>query len=213
MVTICALALGSLVSAPDAKADILAVFARYKSLKSYSATIESQDASGLYPGHYVLGLRWSAGQKFELTVVEPTTPAPTGLGGIVPSFRCDGKVVTTKRPDGEVMSDELNTDPNRMPGYEVAAGLVMTALLDSPSAKFFSSPPENMSISYSFGKVTEWKGAKVKEVVLAVTIGERKSDYSIYLTEDGKWIVGMQYPINSKTGWVHYKDAKHVEKS
>ncbi len=213
MVTLCALVLGALAPALDAKADVAAVFARYKALKSYSATIESQDASGLFPGHYVLGLKWSAGQKFELKVVEPTTPAPSGLGGPVPSFECDGKVVTTKRPGDEETSDELNTDPNRMPGYEVAAGLVMTALLDSPSAKFFSSPPENMSIAYSFGKTTEWRGAKVKEVVLAVTMGERKSDYSIFLTEDGKWIVGMQYPINNKTGWVHYKNSKPVEKS
>jgi hypothetical protein len=206
MVTICALAL---LCSPDAKADVAAVFARYKALKSYSATIECQDASGLYPGHFVLALKWAAGQKFEMSVVEPTKPTPTNTGNPVPSFSCDGKTVTRKTPNGAEHSDSINTDPNRMPGYEVAGGLVMTALLDSPNAKMFLSPPPQIKIAYSYGKTAEWKGTKVKEIVMTFEMGERKDDFSVFLTEDGKWFVGMQYPINGKSGWIHYKDAKH----
>jgi hypothetical protein len=106
----------------------------------------------------------------------------------------------------------LNTDPNRAPGYEVAGGMVMTALLDSPNAKTYFSPPEGMKTEFTYGKTAEWKGAKVKEIVIAYEVGLTKGEYAVFLTEDGKWFVGMQYALNGKTGMVHYKDAKYEEK-
>lgn len=205
---ITALALASALATSDAKADLQAVFKSYKSLKSYSATIECQDASGLFPGHYVLELKWKGDKKFEMKVVEPSTPAPTSPGSPVPSYVSDGANVTTSGPHRETTVRELNTDPNIAPGYEVAGGLLMMALLDSPNSKMLFDPPKEFKIEYSHGKTSEWKGTKVKEIVMSMDAGGQKLDYSVFLSEDGKWFVGAQYPINGKTGWVHYKNAK-----
>jgi hypothetical protein len=203
-----AIALATALAAPDAKADLQAVFKNYKSLKSYSATIECQDASGLYPGHYVLELKWKGDKKFELKVVEPTTPTPSSPGNPVPSYVSDGANVTTYREGHEASVRELNTDPNISPGYEVATGLLLTALLDSPNAKMFFDPPKEFKIDYSYGKTNEWKGTKVKEIVMSMEAGGQKLAYSVFLSEDGKWLVGAQHAMNGKTGWIHYKNAK-----
>jgi hypothetical protein len=203
-----AIAFATALVAPDAKTDLQAVFKSYKSLKSYSVTIESQDASGLYPGHFVLELKWKGDKKFEMKVVEETKPAPTASGSSVPSFVSDGANVTTSGAGRETTVRELNTDPNISPGYEVAGGLLMLALLDSPSGKTLFDPPKEFKIEYSYGNTSEWKATKVKEIVMSLEGGGQKTAYSVFLSEDGKWLVGAQYPINGKTGWVHYKNAK-----
>ena len=208
MVSLCLYLVGASASALDAKDDLVKAFKGYSNLSSFSCTVESQDSSGLYPGHYVLNLKWKKGNQFEIKVTEAQKPIPEPPQFTIPDFYCDGRKVTRVGDTRGLSPRELNKDPNVSPGYEVAVGPLMFFLLDSPTKKMLLDPPEGMTSTFAHGEKTKWKGKDAKEIIWSIRSGEDVIDASVFLSLNSKTVYGMEYEINDKEAFIHYKDQR-----
>ena len=144
------------------------VVKHYQSLKSFTATVECHDASGLFPGNYTQTLKWKKGNRFELlvTVKSDFVKVEGNPGSEPPDYFSNGKEVLMQKYDGASSTRSMDMGPNTMPGWEVSGGPILGWLLDSPSSKFFLSTPEGFKLSYAWGDRKEWEGTEVREVKL-----------------------------------------------
>lgn len=174
---------------------------QYRGLSSLSMRIEHQDSSGLFPGRYSQSLRWRRGGRFELLVT------PKGSQK-VPDFYADGRQVLWIRPGNVWTTGELMPDANTMPGWEVSGGPILGWLQSTPSSRFFLEPPKGTKIVWSHGPRTEWRGQKVREIRGRVVQETRDSTVSVFVDPERKLLLGMEYPLNGKLGWMLYADQK-----
>ena len=88
----------SLLAPPTPQSVLKGAINHYKTLKSFSMTIQHSNSSGLFPGVYTQSLKWRKGDAFELLVTKKTDYQPTSErpGGVAPNYYCsDGATVTS----------------------------------------------------------------------------------------------------------------------
>jgi hypothetical protein len=207
--TISALAIASALFAPPTPQDALkGAIDHYKTLKSFSMTIEHKDSSGLYPGSFTQTLRWKKSAVFELLVTKKSSVAPSPGKSLTPNCYCDGGPdVTSVFADGTRQDRPLAHGPETSPGWEVTGGLIFSSLLGSPSADLFSNLPAEMNAKWSFGNTTKWNGEAVKEIVLSASSGTQRMKASFMLSKDGKRLVGFSWDNGGgRPGWARYKN-------
>ncbi|MEI8281599.1 MAG: hypothetical protein WCG75_04255 [Armatimonadota bacterium] len=175
----------------------------YAKLESFSADLEQDNSSGLFSGKYHQHLEFKKGKGFKLVVTGLKEARPDN---VAPDYYCDGDDVSIKGRNDRV--DPINKDKNIAPGYEVSGGVVMSWLLDSPMKVMFTKPPEGFDLQFSWGKRTEWKGIKVKEVVMTRKIGGRSTSACYFIAPDHKHLVGFEWTRDGKTGILEYKNQK-----
>jgi len=197
------LALTVVQQSPVAMLD--AVRAHYRSLYSFSMTIENHDASGLFPGDFTQTLRFRKGNRFELRVTKANPKDVSKPGTKAPDYYCDGTIVWTKWP-GQLLSEHsaLNRNPNNIPGYEVSSGMILSWLLNSPSADFFLRPPAGMKIDFTFGKAVTWRQLDVRPVVLTMEQSKDVVAATFYCSRQGDHLVGLEWTNNGKVGYAKY---------
>jgi hypothetical protein len=185
----------------------------YKTLKSFSMTIQHQDSSGLFPGSYTQSLKWRKRDAFELVMTKKSdfkeTPGQPGLPA--PNFYCrDGATVDIVWPQRPRESRELTHDANTSPGWEVSGGLIMSALLGSPDADIIFNMPPGYKVTWSFGAAKTWQGEAVTDVAVHAEMQLRADDVHYYVSPDGKRLVGFSWSGGGPNpGWAHY--LKQVE--
>ncbi|HWA84184.1 MAG TPA: hypothetical protein VG820_12145, partial [Fimbriimonadaceae bacterium] len=133
MTTLAALLL--LAPAPSPVDDLLHALRNYQKLDSFSATVEHQDASGLYPGHYTENLKWRKDGRFELKTVQKSDfkPVEHNPGTIAPDWYCDGSYVAWIDSGMPKRTTPITPDPNTSPGWEVSGGPILSSLMKTPS--------------------------------------------------------------------------------
>lgn len=203
--TICSLCL-NLNREESAKDAFLATMDHYSKLESMSVDIENDNSSGLFSGKFRQQLIFKKGKGFKLVSTELYSGKRPD--NVSPDYYCDGVNVTTVgRFEG---TRPLNKDANTMPGYEVAGGLIMTWLLDSPTKNFFSKPPSGMEVTMAWGPRKTWHDESVVEVILTATMASQKdaSVVSIFMDPEHKKLIGDEWTREGKTGWALYKNQK-----
>lgn len=192
-----------------------AIADRYQKLNSLSMTIEHHDSSGLFPGSYRQLLNWRktaqpgklgpGGQpttnRFELIVTDRQSSN-------APDYFCNGSGVMARWSDGRKEFRTPFENANTMAGWEVTGGLILGWLQDTPGSKVITDPPEGMKAIYDFGSAREWKGEKVKEIVIGWQMGETKRDIHLFTSPKFDRLVGFEWPFAKGTGWAHYQDQK-----
>jgi hypothetical protein len=189
--------------AETAKEALEAAMKHYQSLSSFSATIESHDASGLFPGNFTQTLKWKKGNRFELVTVKKSdfVPAAGQSGLIVPDFLSNGKQVLVKQIDGMTEVREPDAGPNVLPGWEVAGSPVLGWLLKSRSSRMMFDPPSGTKFDFSFGDKKQWEGMAVREIVMIISQGDMKFRASMFLDSFGMHFVGHEYEESGKRRW------------
>lgn len=185
---------------------------QYQTLDSFSATIEHEDDSGLFPGHYIQELKWRKDRRFELRVTVKSDlkeDPPFGTHGVhAPDFFCDGSEVARVKEGRTVKIDPINVDPNVMPGWEVSGGLVISALMHTQTLTWLAHPAKGMELNFAEGKTTRWKGEAVHEIVVTTGSGEKSPPSSFYLSQDGRSLVGASSVRGGKEVWMRYTHEK-----
>lgn len=196
------------MQADDPKQALLDLRNSYAKLESLSVELEHDFSSGLFPGKFRQELLFSKKLGFRLTVKAPKGEARPE-GSPYDYYYSAGKQVITQR-DGEQFTADLNTDANRMPGYEVTGSLMLSWMLESPSSKRFFDPPKGYKFEYSWGSRTEWHGQKTKEIVLKITQTEAKEGPEVwmFLSEDKKKFLGHEWKSQGKVGYLLYTNQK-----
>lgn len=200
----------------EAKRYLQTVMNKVKRSQSFEAKIEHYNSSGIYPGHYVMHLRWKPG-AFELKVVERKSD-----NVVTPNFYCrDGRVVTFTR-DLRRLEESSEVRPNFMPGWEVAGGLNLSCLMQTPNAEtFFIEPikpklppnlppgqePKEQGYAFRMGQKREFQDERVQEIIVSV-LGENSFEFSVFTQRTGRTIVGTEIVNPSLTGWTVYRDIK-----
>jgi hypothetical protein len=172
---------------------------QYQGLSSFSMRIENQDSSGLFPGRYSQSLKWRRGGRFELVMIPKGHPK-------VPGFYADGRQVLWIRPGNEWTTGELVPDANTMPGWEVSAGPILGWLQSTHSGRFWLEPPKGTQITWSYGPRTTWRGQDVREIRGRMLQEKRDSTISLFVEPKQKLLLGMEYPLNGKSGSAEYAD-------
>src|SRR5438874_2653083 len=148
LLTLC-LVITSAAPQPAARDLLRQAYDYYRHLSGFSMRIEHQDSSGLFPGRYTQTLRWRRDGRFELRVVSPGNRR-------VPDYYADGRQILMVRPGNVWSTEPLQPEPNTSPGWEVSGGAIMGWLQDTPSSRFFLSPPREMPIQCELGPRTSW---------------------------------------------------------
>lgn len=206
---ICVVALALLTPSSSPQEELMRALRAYQKLDSYSAVIEHQDSSGLYPGQYVETLRWRKGGRFELKVVQKSTykPADGQPGALAPDWFCDGAYVVWISKDKPKKSTPVDQGPNMMPGWEVSGGPVLSGLMKTSTLNQFQKLPEGITMKE--GTKTAWKGDRVHELILINSNAGQSASGSFFITPDGQGFVGYEVQMNGKTGSLHYASVKN----
>jgi len=185
----------------------------YQKLSSFSMNIEHHESSGLFPGNYKQSFAWSKG-RFELRVTKTSDAKPEAgkPGSLAPDYFCEGKEVVSRQITGQTSTRELNRDPNILPGYEVAGGMIVSWLLKSPNADMLFNPPKGFEVGYELGAQTRWHEMDAKELKITIKSGGQGSDVRFLLSPDLKSLVGFEWKREGKTGWAIYSDQKRDPK-
>jgi hypothetical protein len=204
------LLLGFITSPETPKEALEASFKHYQSLSSFSATVESHDASGLYPGNFTQSLKWKKGNRFELVTIKKSdfVASPGNPGSVVTDFFSNGSEVLIRRADGTTSTRDIDPGPNTSPGWEVASGLPFGWLLNSHASKMILNPPKEFKIDYLLGERKHWEGMDVREIVLDMSQGGRTHKVSVFLEANGKHFLGHEYQENGKKKWQKHADIK-----
>lgn len=184
--------------------------AYYRSLDSFSMTIEHRDSSGLFPGRYTQSLKWRKGGRFELIVTKPSDYVPKAdqPGGVAPDYYCDGKTVVSVHRTGERTSGSLRRDPNSTPGWEVSGGLILSWLVDGSIASNLANPPSGWKIETLPGPEKTWGDTKVRTLVLRFSQGSRSLEAQMYFSTQAPELLGMEWSSEGKPASVRYLDQK-----
>ena len=187
----------------DAKSTLEAVRKHYEALTTFSMVIEHKDSSGLFPGSYSGELKWRKGGHFQLTVTRPSdfVASESKPGMKAPDFYADGRNVVAVGAAGIRSTKPLAEEEVTMPGWEVAGTLVLSWLEGTANGKLVTNPVEGFKVEYSDGSRTEWQKTKVKELILTVKFGGEKQDASLFVSEDGHQLVGMEWKVGTKVGY------------
>lgn len=182
----------------------------YRSLDSFSMTIEHEDSSGLFPGRYTQSLKWRKGGRFELIVTKPSDYVPKAdqFGSVAPDYFCDGKTVVSVHRTGGRTSGSLRRDPNSTPGWEVSGGLILSWLMDGSIANNLANPPSGWKIETLPGPEKTWNDTKVRTLVLRFSQGSRSLEAQLYFSTQGPELVGMEWSSEGKTLSVRFLDQK-----
>lgn len=192
----------------SSKQTLLDLRESYSKLDSMRVSIEHDFSSGLFPGKYVDDLLISKEHGFRLLVrpgSDGKRPEKSSM-----DYYCVKNQVTVIRNDGERMTLPLNTDANTLPGYEVSGSFLLSWMLKSPAYDLLMKPPQGYRFEYSWGSRNEWHDVKVKEIIVKA-IQEKATDgqpISLFTSEDKRKLVGMEWRIGDKTGFLLYKDQK-----
>lgn len=182
----------------------------YRSLDSFSMTIEHQDSSGLFPGRYTQSLKWRKGGRFELIVTKPSdyVAKANEPGGVAPDYYCDGKTVVSVHRTGERTSASLRRDPNSTPGWEVSGGPILSWLIDGSIATNLANPPSGWKIETVPGPDKTWNDTKARTLVLRFSHGSRSLDAQLYFSTQAPELVGMEWSSEGKPASVRFLDQK-----
>lgn len=202
----------ALLLASSPRDQFMSVLHDYQGLDSFSATIEHQDDSGLFPGHYVQELKWRKDKRFELKVTLKShlkEDPPFGKHGVAaPDFFCDGSEVARVKDGRTVQTDPINHDSNVIPGWEVSGGLIMSALMRTSTVDWLGHPGQGVVMDYADGKAIHWKGEAVHEIVLTTRTAEMSRTLSFYLSPNGRLLLGMSSVVKGKVVWMRYTKQK-----
>jgi len=202
----------------------------YGSLSSFSMQITHQDSSGLYPGRYTQHLQWRRGTQVEgsrghfvlrnmspsnktlredlVTTNDGTQNAPR----TVPDFLADGRHVRSLWPGGKQTTDWEAPQPNSVPGWEVTGGSILSWLQDTPTGRFYLTPPPGVTLQWSIGPRTLWRGQKVQELLAQVTNQGQTDTSSYFLSATSPTLVGFEWRTGKsgggKIGYALYTNQK-----
>ena len=175
--------------------------ARYEKLQTLSVTIEHHNSSGLFPGEFTQSLKWKGKDCFSLNVIKRGNSS-------APDFSSDGSTVTEKSKDGGVKTYPVSKSQNVSTPYGVSGGLIMSWLLKDPSVQMLLSPPAGMKIEYSLNEKSKWQGQDVKSLGLKMVIGAQSMNITLYVSQDGQHLLGMQGDEKMKMGYMKYEGEK-----
>ena len=186
------------------------VIKHYQSLTSYSATIESHDGSGLFPGNYEQTLKWKKGGRFEIIVTKKSDYVPQAdMPGLqAPDYFCNGTDVLMRRADGTSSVRSIVVDANTMPGWEVSTGLLLTWLQNSLIGRFLFEPPAGLKTEFSWGERKDWEGQPVREVLVTMNAQGDTWTVSLFLDSEKPVLIGQESKREGKRGWMRYRTAK-----
>lgn len=187
---------------PTPKEALTELRKNYESLKTFEMRIVHHNSSGLFPGDYEQKLTWKAPKEFKLKV----TKAAKGEERTAPDYICDGINVVDTGGSHPNHSEPINTDLNRMPGWEVSGGQILGWLMKSPSSQLMENPPAQFKVAFTWGDAKEWKGTPVKEIIAKID-GVSES-MNLFLSTDGKRLLGWTSTFNKKDASVQYLDQK-----
>lgn len=178
----------------------------YRSLDSFSMSIEHQDSSGLFPGTYKQELKWMKGGRFQLIVTKSSDYKPTEgkPGGVAPNYYCDGKSVMSIHPDGSRTSRSAGREPNTTPGWEVSGGVIISWLMNGTTAEFLEKPPQGFNLEFAAGPMKTWNDLNVRELVLTMSGQDRKVDLHLYFAASSPELLGMQWTNNNQVSIAKY---------
>jgi hypothetical protein len=174
----------------------------YQKLDSFSALLHHKNSSGLYPGEHYQQLNWKKGNRFELTWVQPKRRRPPKRQ--VPNFYADTINVNLVMPDLTRSTMPIISEPNTMPGWEVAGGPILTWLQATPSVDLIESPPTSLGVLMTYGTRTKWRGESVVEVLTAVGAGGERMTVSYFVSPYLNRLIGSEWRQGKRAGWIHY---------
>lgn len=178
------------------------VRSHYQGLNTFTMNIRHQDSSGLFPGTFSQTLRWRKGDRFTLLVKSQGNTE-------VPDYYADGRQVHVVLPGGSRQSESIAPQPNRMPGWEVTGGTILGFLQNTDNSRLFFEPIKGMSLKWSYGPRTLWKGKKVREVAVHIARnGEaRTASGSFFVDAATNTLVGFEWDqVTGKMGYALYED-------
>ena len=194
------------------------VRAHYQGLSSFSMNIQHYGDTGMYPGPYSQQIQWRRGGRFELRNTSPqnkalhedSSPSPTYTPQSVPDFVADGTQVVYILPSGHRRSGQEAPQPNVVPGWEVTGGMIVGWLQDTPTSHFFFNPlPPGVTLTWSFGPRTVWRGLKVRELQGHILNHGHVSAFSLFLDSSAPMLAGAAgEAANGKPGYTLYLDQK-----
>jgi hypothetical protein len=125
----------------------------------------------------------------------------------VPAYYANGNEVIKIRPGGPPETSGIVANPGTAPGWEVSGGLIMSWLQNTESGRLLMEPPKGFQVEWSFGTRTEWKGHRVRELLVLMSRGSAdKQKASFFIISDGKALVGFEWTREGKTGSALYTD-------
>jgi len=195
----------------DAKAALFETLGHYQTLTTFSATIEHDESSGLFPGKYTSSFSWKKGGHFELIVTKPQVfAADAPRKNEAPNYYADGATVTSVYKDGHQTQRTIENEPNTSPGWDVAGGLIMSFLQKTTTEDMFRNPPAQFKMTYSFGDTKIWKSEAVRDIKMTFNAGGQDIPVHIYLAADAPKLLGMsaQLQPDKPAGTMYYKDQK-----
>ncbi|MBC7806902.1 MAG: TlpA family protein disulfide reductase [Akkermansiaceae bacterium] len=189
-------------AAEPARQLLIKTLSRYQKLGSFSATLQHQDSSGLFPGAYTQELKWRRGNGFTLIATSPK-------GTQVPNYYADRRRVIIDAPDKRVRYFEnIVPPPGTSPGWEVSGGLILSFLQKTRTVDIFSG---KLPAVFSFGSRTRWHGKEVREIVIRM-VGDGRKDQlpvSFFVDPPGQIYYGMDGTAKKgKSGYVFYENQK-----
>lgn len=195
----------------DAKAVLFETLGHYQTLDSFSATIEHNESSGLFPGKYTSSFCWKKGGHFELLVTKPQVfAADATRKNEAPNYYADGTKVTSVYKDGRTTERTLEKEPNTSPGWDVAGGLIMSFLQKTTTEEMFRNPPAQFKMDYSFGDAKTWQGEAVRDIKISFSAGGQDIPVHVYLAAEAPKLLGMSAQVqpDKPAGTMYYKDQK-----
>jgi hypothetical protein len=173
----------------------------YRSLKELLIEMERESTEGNNTSSYKQELQWKRGDGFVLKV-EPGNPnanIPT------PSYyKENGQIYALLPGGGKARSAvKLNSEKGSVPEWELAGGMVLSTVEETPSSGFVLNPQNDKNAHYKFGPTTNWRGEQVREIQMISK--DAGASASFFVSPDQRRLVGVQYRQGRQSGWVHYR--------
>lgn len=185
---------------------LINTLARYRTLNRFTMTIQHQNSSGLFPGAYTQQLKWRRGGKFTLLVTAPANP---NVERQAPNYYADGKRVVSDMPGSKQrFVDGIVPEPNTSPGWEVSGGPILSILQNTTNSRRFEEKTP-APIALTFGPRAQWRGHKVREVVMHRTDTSAQADVpvSFFVEPTGRAFYGYEWsPQKGALGYVVYSN-------
>jgi len=195
----------------NAQTVLFETLAHYQTLDSFSASIEHDESSGLFPGKYAQKLSWKKGGHFELVVVKPQVYKPkSARRNNAPNYYANGQMVTSVYSDGRQRTDTIQNEPNETPGWDVSGGLIMSFLQKTNTETIFRNPPRGFTMTYSFGTQKRWRGEAVRDILMTFGTGKLSHSANVYLAANAPKLLGFTVSSSPDhpAGYMYYRDQK-----
>ena len=174
----------------------------YRSLKELLIEMERESTERSSTSTYKQELQWKRDEGFVLRV----EPADTNPSLPTPSYyKENGQIYALLPSGGKARSAvKLDTVKGNVPEWELAGGMVLSAVEETPASGFILNPQNDKNAHYKFGPTTSWRGEKVREIQM-ISKDAGGASASFFVSPDQRRLVGVQYRQGRQSGWVHYR--------